>query len=127
MQRKVYGLRDDLRQPHCGTHRVAPFGKRQQLLREVARPQGRSLGLAQIRFRLGEGLGVEQRKREVAHDRRQDVVEIMGNAAGQDADGLQTGTALHFLLQLRLAGLAGLLGFVLRGHVDRYADQVPLA
>jgi len=47
------------------------------------------------------------------------------HAAGQDADGIQTGTALQFLLQLRLAGLAGLLGFRVRGQVDRYAGPSP--
>ena len=81
--------RDDLRQPDRGADRIAALGEGEQLLGQVPRPQGGPLGLPQVVLDLGQLPGVEQGQGDVAHDHRQDVVEVVGDAAGEDADRFQ--------------------------------------
>ena len=104
MQRKGGHLAHDGVEPHRGAHRFPALGKREELLREIARPQRRLLRRAQARGGRRVGRDVELGERQVAHDRREDVVEIMRDAAGEDADGLQPGRADQLLLEAVLVG-----------------------
>ena len=95
-----------------------PAAERQDLAHQLARPQARLVDLRQAHLRgmaCGDSILGKRvlRQGQVAQDAGQDVVEVVRNAPGEGADGL------HFLglSQLRLQGLAGLLGTQSLAHV----------
>ena len=99
MERKLGHLADDLRQQDGGAHRISALGKGQKLLGEIPGSQRRPLRLLQVAFDRRQPARVEQRQRDVAHDRGQDVVEIMRDASGQDADRFEPRGPFQFLLE----------------------------
>src|SRR5262249_18278841 len=77
---------------------AAPATEREHLLDQIASTLARQARLIEVRCRLCVGtLRAFQREYDVAHDARQQVVEVVGDPAGQVAD------RLHFL---RLAKLS---------------------
>ncbi len=73
--------------------------KRQQLMGQVSRPFRRLLGFLQPPVHLALAVRIHFRQRDVPEDRRQEVVEIVGDPSGQDADRIQLVAPRHLLFQ----------------------------
>ena len=95
-----------------GPQRLQP-GKGQQPLRQLAAAQHGLLRMIEkLDSRLAGRQGLAQ-KLEIPMGHRQQIVEVMGNAAGQLADGLD----LERLAQLRLEAVAS-------GQIGEHADEM---
>ena len=66
---------------------------------QVSRPLRRLLGLLQPLVHLAPAVRVHLGQRDVPEDRRQEVVEIVGDPSGQDADRIQLVAPRHLLFQ----------------------------
>ncbi len=77
---------------------VAPFWRRRDLLHQFPRPRGRCHDLLEVLLNQGAVGDVVDRHLGETDDRGEDVVEVVGDAPGQGADGLHlVGLAELFL------------------------------
>ena len=102
-QGKLGDLANHVRQGHGRADGSAALGERQQLLREIPGAHDRLFRVAQRFDGLGIHLFVKAREREIAHDDSEEVIEIMGDAAGQQAERLEPAGSQQFGLEPRLA------------------------
>ena len=85
-KRKAGALFEDGRKRHGLLERHAASRKRQELPGQLPRPPAGALGLIERpRVSITSG-GARPRDRDVAHHRHQDVVEVVRNAAGEQAE-----------------------------------------
>ena len=88
VQRKLRRLAHHVLQEDRRPHRLPALGKREQLLGELFRPQRPTLRFAQP-FSTGRvDLFIHHRERQIPHHDREEVVEIVGDAARKHANGL---------------------------------------
>ena len=115
-QRYGCRFRDERAEPRDRPQRRAGAREGEQLLGQIARTERRGLGRLQRLCDVGQVRGALPRHAHEAEDGAQQVVEVVTEAAGHDAERLEPLDTAKLALQRLLGGNA-------IGDVGRHADQ----